>query len=57
MWLEIDTAIQVQILGKAVCISYKTNTLGNGMNPSILLPAMGKLEGSLVSLTLVWQPV
>ena len=28
--------------GQDCCISHITNTLGKGMNPTILLPAMGK---------------
>ena len=28
--------------GQADCISHSTNTLGKGMNPNILPPAMGK---------------
>ena len=31
-----------QILVEVVCISQSTNTLGIGMNPTILLPVMGK---------------
>ena len=31
-----------QILDEADCISHSTNTLGRGMNPIILPPAMGK---------------
>ena len=38
----MDTAIQVQILDKIDCISHCTNTLGKGINPIILPPAMGK---------------
>ena len=38
----MDTAIQVQILDETDCISHHTNTLGKGMNPIILPPAMGK---------------
>ena len=30
------------ILNEADCISHSTNTLGKGMNPIILPPAMGK---------------
>ena len=44
-WLssqEMDTAIRVQILDETNCISHSTNTLGKGMNPIILPPAMGK---------------
>ena len=37
----MDTAICVQILDKAVCISYSANTCEKGMHP-ILLPAMSK---------------
>ena len=38
----MDTATRVQILDEADCISPSTNTLEKGMNPIILLPAMGK---------------
>ena len=38
----MDTAIRVQFLDKTDCISHSTNTLGKGMNPIILPPAMGK---------------
>ena len=38
----MDTATQVQILVETDCISHSTNTLGKGMNPIILPPAMGK---------------
>ena len=44
-WLssqDMDTAIRVQFLDKSDCISHSTNTLGKGMNPIILPPAMGK---------------
>ena len=44
-WLssqEMDTATRVQILDETDCISHSTNTLGKGMNPIILPPAMGK---------------
>ena len=33
---------RVQIQDKTDCISHSTNTLGKGMNPIILPPAMGK---------------
>ena len=33
---------RVQILDEADCISHSTKTLGKGMNPIILPPAMGK---------------
>ena len=32
----MDTAIRVQILDEAACISYSANTIEKGMNPSIL---------------------
>ena len=32
----------VQILDGTDCISHSTNTLGKGINPIILPPAMGK---------------
>ena len=38
------TATQVQILDETDCISHSTNTLGNGMNPIILPPAMFKFK-------------
>ena len=38
----MDMTTQVQILDKADCISNSTNTVGKGMNPIILPPAMGK---------------
>ena len=45
LWLlswEIDTANQVQILDKAVCISYCANTLGKVINPIILAPVTAR---------------
>ena len=33
---------RLQILDETDCISHSTNTLGEGMNPIILPPAMGK---------------
>ena len=38
----MNTAIRVQIQDKTDCISNSTDTLGKGMNPIILPPAMGK---------------
>ena len=38
----MDIATGVQIPDKTDCISHSTNTLGKGMNPIILSPAMGK---------------
>ena len=37
----VDTATRVQILAETNRISHSTNTRGKGMNPVILLPAMG----------------
>ena len=43
LWsLEMDTATRIQILDENDCISHSTNTLGKGMNPINLPPAMGK---------------
>ena len=45
LWLssqDMDTAIRVQFLDKTDCISHSSNTLGKGMNPIILPPAMDK---------------
>ena len=41
-WCNGYTATRVQILDLTDCISHSTNTLGKGMNPNILPPAMGK---------------
>ena len=38
----MDTATRVQILNETDFISHRTNTLGKGMNPNILPPAVGK---------------
>ena len=38
----MDTVTPVQIQDEAVCISHSINTLGKGMNPTILFPIMGK---------------
>ena len=51
------TATRVQILAETDCISHSTNTLGEGMNPIILPPAMGKLKDRLGSSALVRQLV
>ena len=42
--IEVDTVIRVQILDEDVCLSHSANTLGKGMNPTILPPAMVKIE-------------
>ena len=39
---EMDTTTRVQIMDETDCISDSTNTLGKGMNPVILPPAMDK---------------
>ena len=39
---QMDTATRVQILADTNCISHSTNTLGKGLNPIIIPPAMGK---------------
>ena len=41
----MDTATRVHILAETDCISHSTNTLGKGINPIILPPAMGKIVG------------
>ena len=38
----MDTVTRVQILEQVIYISLNANTLGKGMNPTILPPAMGK---------------
>ena len=40
--LHVDSAIRVQNLNKTVCISHSApNTVGKGMTPTILSPALG----------------
>ena len=39
----MNTATRVQILDDAVCISHSANTLGKGMNPTILPQAVGNI--------------
>ena len=41
-WEYVNKAIPVQIMDETVCISHCANILGNGMNPTILPPAMIK---------------
>ena len=41
----MNTATRVQILDETYCISHSTNTVGKGMNPITLPPAMGKIVG------------
>ena len=41
----MDMMTRVQILDETDCISHSTNTLGKGMNPIILPPAIGKIVG------------
>ncbi len=41
----MDMVTRDQILEETDCISHSTNTLGKGMNPIILPPAMGKIVG------------
>ena len=54
----MNTVTRVQILDEAESISHKANTLGNGINPIILLPAMGKKNtADCALLAWMWQPV
>ena len=39
---------------KYVCISHSVITLGKGMHPIIIPPAMSTLQERLSSLTLIW---
>ena len=40
--MEMDTVTRVQILDETDCISHSTYTLGKGIGPIILPPAIGK---------------
>ena len=42
MVMEMDTETRVRILDETGCISHSTYTLGKGMNPIILPPAIDK---------------
>ena len=42
-WNDYHMAIGVQILNKSVCISYSSNILGKGINPTILRTDMSKI--------------
>ena len=53
----MDTMMWFQIPNDANYISQSTNTLGKGMNQTILPLAMDKFFGRLGFLTLVWQPI
>ena len=44
----METVTQVQILDEAVCILHSANTIGKGMNPTILPPVMGKIVGHIL---------
>ena len=48
---------RIQILEEAVYISLHTNSLGKGMDLSIILPTMVKQKGRLCSLALIKLPV
>ena len=41
----MDRATGVQFLDPVICISHSAYTLGKGMNPTNLPPAMGKILG------------
>ena len=45
IWYNRINAAVDQILDETDWISHSTNTLGEGMNPIILSPAMGKMVG------------
>ena len=49
----MDTVTRDQILAKVAYISYSTTSLGKGMNPIILPPAIN--SWALSSLTFLWQ--
>ena len=53
----MESVIRVQILDKTVCISLHVNTLGKGLNLSVLSPAVCKIVERLSSSALVRQPV
>ena len=42
LFWEINTAMRVQVLDEDYCISHSSNTIGKGMTPIIIPPALGK---------------
>ena len=40
-----ENCVQVQILNKCVCISFRANALGKGMSQLFLLEAIGEEKG------------
>ena len=53
----MEMAVCFQILDKDVYISFRPNTVGKGMNPTILHAAVSKIVGQTELFSLVWQPV
>ena len=53
----MDTAVRVQILDEALCVSHSTDTFRKGIHPIILPPAMVKTVGQTGTLNWVRQPV
>ena len=53
----MDTLTRVQIQDEIDFFSHNAKTLGKGLHPTILLPAMGKQLGRLCFLTMIWQPI
>ena len=47
--MDIVTVTRVQIMDEAVCISDSADKFGKGINPSILLPAIVRYKGRLIS--------
>ena len=41
----MESVMRVQNLNEAVCISFCSNALGKGINPSLFPPTMGKIAG------------
>ena len=48
----MDAASGVEILDEAFCISHNGSTLGKGINPTVLPPAMGKIVGQAMLFSL-----
>ena len=49
----MDVTTQVQNPDEAVCVSFHSNALGKGVDPSLLTPAMSKSLDRMGSLVLV----
>ena len=53
--LEMESVVRIQIIDKAAYIFFRTHAFEENMNPSLLLPAIGKTLGQRGFISL-WNP-